>query len=136
MGEFFEITLYQRALLATFIIGLVNGYTSAFVLLHRSPLKLTALSHSLLPGVAIAAWIFTLGVLSAFFGAVVAAIVIGVLTVLLSRVTKISDDTVLAVLYTGVFAVGIMVLDKLGACLLYTSPSPRDQRGSRMPSSA
>ena len=31
-------------------------------------------------------------------------------------------------------------LDKMGAnyiaCLLYTSPSPRDQRGSRMPSSA
>ena len=24
----------------------------------------------------------------------------------------------------------------LGLCLLYTSPSPRDQRGSRMPSSA
>ena len=23
-----------------------------------------------------------------------------------------------------------------GGCLLYTSPSPRDQRGSRMPSSA
>ena len=27
-------------------------------------------------------------------------------------------------------------LVKLMACLLYTSPSPRDQRGSRMPSSA
>ena len=26
--------------------------------------------------------------------------------------------------------------DKIKACLLYTSPSPRDQRGSRMPSSA
>ena len=26
--------------------------------------------------------------------------------------------------------------DKTGSCLLYTSPSPRDQRGSRMPSSA
>ena len=26
--------------------------------------------------------------------------------------------------------------DRLAACLLYTSPSPRDQRGSRMPSSA
>ena len=24
----------------------------------------------------------------------------------------------------------------IGICLLYTSPSPRDQRGSRMPSSA
>ena len=26
--------------------------------------------------------------------------------------------------------------DIIPACLLYTSPSPRDQRGSRMPSSA
>ena len=26
--------------------------------------------------------------------------------------------------------------DRYGICLLYTSPSPRDQRGSRMPSSA
>ena len=26
--------------------------------------------------------------------------------------------------------------EKTGICLLYTSPSPRDQRGSRMPSSA
>ena len=28
------------------------------------------------------------------------------------------------------------ILKSLKACLLYTSPSPRDQRGSRMPSSA
>ena len=27
-------------------------------------------------------------------------------------------------------------IKKLGACLLYTSPSPRDMRRSRMPSSA
>ena len=27
-------------------------------------------------------------------------------------------------------------IDQIRACLLYTSPSPRDQRGSRMPSSA
>ena len=28
------------------------------------------------------------------------------------------------------------ILSSLNTCLLYTSPSPRDQRGSRMPSSA
>ena len=28
------------------------------------------------------------------------------------------------------------VVAPVSACLLYTSPSPRDQRGSRMPSSA
>ena len=37
---------------------------------------------------------------------------------------------------TVVFVAGTMVFGLLWACLLYTSPSPRDQRGSRMPSSA
>ena len=44
---------------------------------------------------------------------------------------------------TQIPAVGIVVgvgrialRQRLGNCLLYTSPSPRDQRGSRMPSSA
>ena len=31
---------------------------------------------------------------------------------------------------------GVKPGDRVGTCLLYTSPSPRDQRGSRMPSSA
>ena len=32
--------------------------------------------------------------------------------------------------------IGSVLPRKSGICLLYTSPSPRDQRGSRMPSSA
>ena len=28
------------------------------------------------------------------------------------------------------------LIQRISSCLLYTSPSPRDQRGSRMPSSA
>ena len=36
---------------------------------------------------------------------------------------------------TVVIAAGLIFF-LLGVCLLYTSPSPRDQRGSRMPSSA
>ena len=31
---------------------------------------------------------------------------------------------------------GLLVKEHYSFCLLYTSPSPRDQRGSRMPSSA
>ena len=31
---------------------------------------------------------------------------------------------------------GVNKYDNISICLLYTSPSPRDQRGSRMPSSA
>ena len=36
----------------------------------------------------------------------------------------------------GGFAIGPNNVRDIVACLLYTSPSPRDQRGSRMPSSA
>jgi len=115
MIEPFDLNIYQRALIAALVIGFVNGYASAFVLLHRSPLKLTALSHSLLPGVAIATWLVGLGVVSAFLGAVTAAVAIGVLTVLLSRATRIGDETILAVLYTGAFAAGIMMLWHLGS---------------------
>ncbi len=115
MLELFETTFIQRALLATIIIGFVSGYASAFVLLHRSPLKLTALSHSLLPGVAMAVWLVGLTVISAFLGAVAAAVLIGVFTILLSRLSKIPDDTVLAVLYTGAFALGIILLESLGS---------------------
>ena len=32
--------------------------------------------------------------------------------------------------------IGISGVERFWDCLLYTSPSPRDQRGSRMPSSA
>ena len=34
------------------------------------------------------------------------------------------------------FSEGMLNLARYKICLLYTSPSPRDQRGSRMPSSA
>ena len=34
------------------------------------------------------------------------------------------------------FTLNDLIIEQCGCCLLYTSPSPRDQRGSRMPSSA
>ena len=39
-------------------------------------------------------------------------------------------------LVAGWFAVAFTTATVVYLCLLYTSPSPRDQRGSRMPSSA
>ena len=36
----------------------------------------------------------------------------------------------------GGLVVDMTPLNRIHSCLLYTSPSPRDQRGSRMPSSA
>jgi len=106
----FEITLLQRAFFAALIIGFTNGYASAYVLINRSPLKLTALSHSVLPGVALAALVVGISSLSVFFGAVVIAIAIGLFSILIARRTKLSEDTSLCILYTGAFAWGLIII--------------------------
>jgi len=110
----FEITLLQRAFFAALIIGFTNGYASAYVLINRSPLKLTALSHSVLPGVALAALVAGVSAFSIFFGAVSVAIAIGLLSILIARRTKLSEDTALCILYTGAFAWGLITLNQLG----------------------
>ena len=47
-----------------------------------------------------------------------------------------ADDAGIAGVTVEVFSVGPDGIAENDDCLLYTSPSPRDQRGSRMPSSA
>ena len=48
----------------------------------------------------------------------------------------LSDEDVASILEMNSFFIVLKQADKYQICLLYTSPSPRDQRGSRMPSSA
>ena len=38
--------------------------------------------------------------------------------------------------YEYIASISDIACQRMNSCLLYTSPSPRDQRGSRMPSSA
>lgn len=113
MFEPFDLNIYQRALLACLMIGFTNGYVSAFVLINRSSLKLSALSHSILPGVAIATWLVGLTVINAFIGASLCAILIGLLAIYFSKKSKLPQDTTLTILYTGAFAFGIMILNKI-----------------------
>ena len=46
------------------------------------------------------------------------------------------DKTKPVVIVEDVLTGGVSIHESIESCLLYTSPSPRDQRGSRMPSSA
>lgn len=110
MLEFFDSLLIQRALIAAVMIGFTNGFVSVFVVLHRSPLKLGALSHAIFPGIAavvLAAGITTIGV---YFGALMAAAVVGLGAVFLARRSALGEDTVLAVLFTGAFALGVFLI--------------------------
>lgn len=109
-----ENTFYQRALLAGVVIGFANGFFSGFVNLKKQSLSVSALSHTMLPGIAIS--IFVTGQLSqinAFLGAIFAAMMVGLGSVLVSRNSRIPQGTALAVLYTSAFAAGVAALPHL-----------------------
>jgi manganese/iron transport system permease protein/iron/zinc/copper transport system permease protein len=107
----FSDPFFQRALLAAVLIGFTNGYFSGFVVLKRTALSVSALSHTMLPGIALA--ILLTGALTqanAFFGALTAALLVGLGSVVVSRNSRVAQGTALAVLYTTAFALGVAVL--------------------------
>ena len=104
----------QRALLAALLIGGTNGYASAFVVLRKSALKIGSLSHALLPGIAVAILIAGLGVGVTFLGALIAALMIGLGSLAVSRGSRLDQDSALAILYTAAFSGGIILLRRLG----------------------
>ena len=110
MFELLELPLLQRAFLAAIMIGFTNGFVSAFVVLHRSPLKLGALSHSVFPGIAFVVLFAGLSTVGVYLGALVAAALVGLGAVFFARRSRVGEDTVLAVLMTGAFAAGVMML--------------------------
>ena len=103
----------QRAILAALLIGLTNGYASAFVVLKKSALKVGSLSHALLPGIAVAVWVAGLPEWSAFLGAMFAALFIGLGSLAVSRSSRLDQDSSLAILYTAAFSGGIILLRRL-----------------------
>lgn len=112
--ELLNSPFYQRALAAAAFIGFTNGFFSGFVVLRRNALSVSALSHTMLPGIALA--ILVTGVLSqwnAFLGALFAALLVGMGSVAVARGKRIAEGTSLAVLYTAAFAGGVAILPKL-----------------------
>jgi len=112
MSELLELGIYRRALLAALFIGFTNGFVSALVVLHRSPLKLAALSHAVFPGIAAAVLLAGVSTLGIYLGALAAATVVGLAAVFLARRSPLGEDTVLAALFTGAFAAGVIALNR------------------------
>jgi ABC-type Mn2+/Zn2+ transport system permease subunit len=112
--DLFANPFYQRALAAALLIGFANGFFSGFVVLRRNALSVSALSHTMLPGIAFG--ILITGALtqaSAFVGALFAALMVGLGSVAIARGNRIAQGTALAVIYTSAFAAGVAILPRL-----------------------
>ena len=98
-----------RALLGGVVIGLTNGFLGSYIILRRMALMADALSHSMLPGLVVGLIIGGLTV-GLFIGGIAAALFVALGSMLLSRGSRLKEDTTLAILYTLSFSVGAVLL--------------------------
>lgn len=114
VSDLLDNVFFQRALLTAALVGFTNGFFSGFVVLRRTALSVSALSHTMLPGIAVAILLTgRLTQLNAFLGALVAALLVGLGSVAISRQQRVEQGTALAVLYTSCFAGGVALLPHL-----------------------
>ncbi|MBC2146766.1 metal ABC transporter permease [Listeria booriae] len=96
----------QKALLTSVIVGIVSGMIGSFIILRGMSLMGDAISHAVLPGVAVS---YMLGV-NFFFGAaafgVIAALGIG----FVNQNSRIKNDTAIGIVFSSFFALGIIMI--------------------------
>ncbi len=108
--EPFRHEFMQRALFGCALIGFVNGALSAFIVLRRLALMADAIAHSLLPGVALALILFGLAPGTLFAGALLAALLVAAGVQIISRTSRIKEDTSLGLLFACSFSLGLVLL--------------------------
>lgn len=111
--DFFAVPLsygfMQRALLAALLVGAVCAVLSCFLVLRGWSLMGDAVSHAVLPGIVLA---FLLG-LPLALGAFVAGLFCALATGYLKENSRVKEDTVLAIVFSGMFALGLVMFVKV-----------------------
>jgi len=106
----FERPYLARALVELLLLGGLAAVVGVFVLLRRLAFLTDALTHTVFPGVVVG---FLLGGQSGIFpGALVVACVAAGLFTLLAATRRVGEDAALAILLTGFFAVGVVLVSR------------------------
>lgn len=109
LSEPFQYAFMQRALLTALVVGGVCGMLSSYVILKRWSLLGDAISHAVLPGVAIAyvlGWPFFIG---AFVTGALTSVGIG----FIEHNTRIKADAAMGLMFTAAFALGIVIISQV-----------------------
>ncbi len=111
LAEPFGYQFMQRAMLTALAVGLVCGVLSCFVVLKRWALLGDAISHAVLPGVAVAyllGWPFFIG---AFLAGALTSLGIG----FIERATRLKPDTAMGIMFTAAFALGVVIISQVAS---------------------
>lgn len=104
----FEVTFVQRALWGGILVSAICALAGTWVVLRGMAFLGDAMSHGLLPGVALAA-LFGGNLL---VGAVASAVVMTAGVTVLGRTPRISQDTGIGLLFVGMLSLGVIIVSR------------------------
>ena len=102
-------TFLMRALITAILIGITAGIIGSFVILRGLSLMGDAIGHAVLPGVALS---FLFGI-NPVIGAVVFGLIASTFIGIVSDKTVLKKDTVMGVVFTSFFALGIVLISQI-----------------------
>jgi manganese/iron transport system permease protein len=106
----FAVPFMGRALVELLLLAGLAGVVSTHVLTRRLGFVADTMTHTVFPGVVLG--FLTAGFDGVFPGALAAAAVTAVLLTALTRSSRITDDTALAVLLAAMFAIGVVLVSR------------------------
>ncbi len=106
--EPFQAGYLQRALIEVVMLGVLGGIVGVHVVLRRLEFMADALTHTVFPGMAAA---FVLGG-SLYVGALITGVASAVALTVLTRNRRVTPDAALAVLLTGFFSIGVILVSR------------------------
>ena len=116
-APFAEFAFMRRALVATLALSLSAAPLGVFLTLRRMSLLGDALSHAVLPGVAIGFMLSGLSLTAMALGGVVAGMLVAGIAGLVTRFTTLKEDASLAAIYLMALALGVMLISGHGTQL-------------------
>ena len=101
----------RYALAGSMLLGITCGLLGSFIVVRKMALVGDALSHAVLPGVAIGfLWNMSKDPVAIFIGATIAGLLGTVMVRLITQTTHLKEDTALGLVLATFFAVGICLL--------------------------
>ena len=117
IGPFAEFAFMRRALVATLALAVSAAPLGVFLTLRRMSLLGDAISHAVLPGVAIGFMFFGLSLTAMAAGGVISGMLAAGLAGFISRFTTLKEDASLAAIYLVALALGVTLLSRQGTQL-------------------
>ncbi len=106
--DILQYEFLQKALFTAVMVGILAGVMGSFIILRGMALMGDAISHAILPGVAIS---YMLGI-NYFYGAVAMGVITSLGIGFVSQNSKLKNDTAIGIVFSAFFALGIILLMK------------------------